>query len=380
MSSLEKRPNGKYRIVWREPGEEKKRYWTCGANKKAAQAVKREIDDCLAKGIRWQPKSASAEPGPLGVSDVTTLYLSHVRRVFPRTLRTAATRLGIFYRWCLERGYDRDVELAFTRRRLGEYYDDVRVGRCNLTGRPVSAAAARRYVMTVEQAWQHAFDDEEFGDRIPRYRKSHLPRVATPDPRAPTWDEGALMVGRARFAGQRQCYLTLYATGLRVDLQVMQLRRTDIDFEQGTLRVRPELAKTVQEGAGRVVPLAPWFLDEVQAWPENHTGFLVATWHDGLRKRNAHPRDARIAWRDAGVPEDVWKGQPHHAFRKMLYSGLAAAGISERVVDYLVGHQLRGQARHYQDGRHLDLRKAVEAIPDPRGAGGAKVLKFGRRA
>ena len=53
-------------------------------------------------------------------------------------------------------------------------------------------------------------------------------------------------------------------TGLRPDLQVMNLRREDFDLDQLVLYVG--MGKTEEEDAGRFVPISPYLAAEVSSW------------------------------------------------------------------------------------------------------------------
>ena len=49
----------------------------------------------------------------------------------------------------------------------------------------------------------------------------------------------------------------------------------------------------------------------------------------------------RRAWTRAGAPKERWKGQPTHAFRKVLETELMHAGADWEAIELLVGHKLR---------------------------------------
>jgi integrase len=85
------------------------------------------------------------------------------------------------------------------------------------------------------------------------------------------------------------------------------------------------------------------------------------------RARQPRPREVAEAWRDAGVPERVWAGAPHHAFRKGFKSGLLRAGAPPDAVDHLQGHVIGGSRGRYVDPMiAYDLVDVVGRVPATR--------------
>jgi hypothetical protein len=82
----------------------------------------------------------------------------------------------------------------------------------------------------------------------------------------------------------------------------------------------------------------------------------------GASARTARARDAARGWERAGVRPEVWRGRPHHAFRRGLVSGLKRAGADADAVEHLVGHAL-GSRGAYIDLDNLPLDEAVALIP-----------------
>jgi integrase len=227
-----------------------------------------------------------------------------------------------------------------------------------------------RLVKLVQRFWKWCSNTDDFGPH------AGIPKeiaMKTPPPKkvvAPTWAEMARGIFASTGWRVHLCLL-LYGTGLRVN-QVMRLVWPDIDLEAAQLTVRPELGKTDAEQAGRVVPLAPWLVVELESWDcerdeeGNRTGWVVKSKRKGKRERQARDREMRAAWARAKVRPAAVTGRPHHCFRKGLGTGLKALKADDEAVEYLCGRTLPGERGTYIDGTALALVHAVSLIPDPR--------------
>jgi integrase len=69
---------------------------------------------------------------------------------------------------------------------------------------------------------------------------------------------------------------------------------------------------------------------------------------------------ARV-WKRAGIPEEYWRGRPHHAFRKGFISCLKREGADEEAVETLVGHSLDLRGK-YLDPDFLPMLDAVAKV------------------
>ena len=195
-----------------------------------------------------------------------------------------------------------------------------------------------------------------FASRRPPQRRIEV----RTSPSTPTWAEADACVEHC-IGWRRNLAMVMRYTGLRVQ-QAMGLRWDDLDLDTATLRMRGELGKSRQERAGRIIPVSPHLVAEVQGWGVRE-GWLVEAGGRATERRLACRSHAvGGAWRRAGVREEAWKGRPQHAFRKAFVSGLIGAGASREAVEHLVGHSL-GLAGVYTDSDVLGLRAAVALVP-----------------
>ena len=166
---------------------------------------------------------------------------------------------------------------------------------------------------------------------------------------APSWVEMDAVVG-ACSGWNRSLAVILRYTGCRVG-ETMLLTWSDLDLTTGRLTIRPEIDKM---GRGRVIPLSPYLLAELEGWGVRE-GYIVPTNGDGDRDRQARAKYMNHRWKKTGVRAEAWTGDPHHAFRKGFKSGLLALGCQPDAVDYLQGHELGSGAR----GRYIDPWQAL---------------------
>ena len=281
---------------------------------------------------------------------------------------------------------------------LETYFDDLQEDeRC-------SPFTAWQRTLAVHRAWEWAYDSDLYGDDVPRPRRPDLPRVSPPRSTvAPTWAEMDLVIEAAAGSGQqdwrRKMFILMRYTGLRVS-QVMRLLWSDLDLELGLLTVRPELGKTQQERAGRIVPICQAAHAEVAGWgrregyvipaPEN-TADEDGEETEAPKRRRTEQEIRKPDWGTStkiigraaarlhpapdGVTPEIERARsafvarfpsPHHSFRHGFVTGLLVAGASERSVQILVGHAGGGVTRStYTDAWQLmpELRRAVELIP-----------------
>lgn len=377
----------RYDVKWRDYGSPVLRtrtFRTLAAAREHRHACDRARDE-------RRPYVDAPPPAPrLTLAGLATAYLADRQRV----TRSAAAldqreiALGQFIGW-LAAGLDTDPQPEhLTRAALAGFHAWLQTDRAVPTrlvnGRSIvrtykaGVGTANQRVRYVEAWWRWLAESDEYPDgAIPAPRRIDLlDPPAPPPPEAPTWAEMAAAIDCARPSWAR-LLTVLYFTGLR-EGQAMRLRRADVDLEALTLTVRSDLGKSRQERAGRTVPISPHLAAAIRTWPADPDGWLVAWDATSPRydrpKREADRDTARRILQRAGVREAVWRtkrdadGQrrnahPLHCYRAGLISGLTAAGVDERTIRALVGHDRGVTGNRYTDAAALDLRSAVALIP-----------------
>lgn len=349
-----RRRGKRWQVCWRDPdGTERGR---TVATRKAADALRREVDETVGQGRRWEPRDARPVPGLAVMLDD---YLAECRlRNAASTVTRKQQMVGPFARYVVDH-YGRGARPEVLSRRLLVAYHahllDPETGRY-IHGR--GSETARKHVLEIEQAWAWCWERaDEYGVHVPRPQRLRIPRQRTPHRAQPTWAEMDACIDALR-GWRRRVAVVMRCTGLRVG-QVMALRWDDLDLDRATLRVRPELGKMPTEKRGRIVPVAPTLVEAVAGWGRRE-GWLVECPH---AHRTVRARDMERAWKRAGVRVEAWKHRPNHAFRGGFQTELRAAGARWEAVEYLVGHALPGVGDAYHDPARLGCVEAVGMVP-----------------
>lgn len=358
MASIEKRGN-RYTVRWRDPdGALRRRSFHSLA---AAKEHKKEVEDCVAAGHRWEPRDARPLPD-LGFA--VTAYLTHLHtRARPRTVLNvghALQNFAVFLGGDLSKKKLGELSQAL----LERFYLWLGKPDTGRHGKARSLDTRKKNVEIVQTFWAWCAEQDDLSPTTPPPRRLRaLPRDPVEPTRAPTWAEMDATIAAAG-AWYPLALGVMRAFGLRV-VQAMGLRVGDIDTAACTLKVRGELGKSKQERAGRVVPygetLQP-FLVPLTAGRDPGEWLVPSRRARGLREREVRTEYVSGAWHRAGVRPDVWAGRPDHAFRKGFVSELRRAGADSDAVEVLVGHSL-GLRGVYTDADALPLRKAVSLVP-----------------
>jgi len=347
MAYIQKRPSGSWQLRWTDPdGRDRARTLP---TKRAAEQLKREVEERVARGRRWEPRDAREVP------DLRVISEQYIKacalRLRPRTLHRYAENLEVFLRFVEERhGAPPNYANLLSKPMMEDYYSWLQEPRNGLHGRQRRADTARKIVEVAQLMWVWAEDSDRWPEQIPRPRKIEMKRARPRRVKAPTWEEMDRCIAAA--TGWQQKLLTvLRFTGLRVG-ETMLLTWDDIDLDRRELFIDASISKNHEE---RTIPISPLLVAELAGWGVR-TGYLIPSPRaKGPRYRQPRARDVARAWERAGVPERIWKQSPHHAFRKGFKSEMLRAGAPADAVDFLQGHVTRGGR-----GRYIDMERAFD--------------------
>ena len=222
-----------------------------------------------ALGRDWSPDAPI--DAVVTLNKVLDAYLEHrALRLRPTTLRRYRENVELFRRflggWFRGRASTPEV---LSRPLLESYYAWLLKAENGLHGRARTADTARKIAEVAQLAWKWADESERWPDIIPRPRTIEMVRALPRPVSAPSWGEMDACV--AACEGWIRCLaVMLRSTGLRVG-ETMQLRWSDANLDSGRLTIRPEVDKS---GRGRVIPLAPFLLGEMQGWGRRE-GYIV---------------------------------------------------------------------------------------------------------
>lgn len=377
MASRSKREEtGKYTVRWRSlrrgPDGKRRQFRQTCPDAATAAALQRQIDSAHALGREYVPAVDAAST----IDGIIEAYLDDAERLVAKsTISTLRVALDIFVRWLrIERPRGPLHVDLLSGDRLAEWHGWLLREREFNGVKGLAPLSAQRYVQRVLGAWRWAYESERYGGEVPRPRAIRLPGAR---PKltsvAPTWDQMDAVIaaaGELRAVWYQHLFIVLRFTGLRRN-QAMRLRRSDLDVARGELVVRPELGKTRQERAGRVIPISPYLVELVSGWPlpdrwtqeqqaRDGTDWLI----DAPAKRVIDNDRTKTLWDAVQVPADVAR-QPCHAFRKGFVSGLAKACVPEQTIKALVGHDLgiTGEIYTSVDVRMEAMRAAIDKVP-----------------
>jgi integrase len=247
--------------------------------------------------------------------------------------------------------------------------------------------------------WTWAADEPDFRELVPpppRHRKSVMPATAkyVAPQLVPTWAETDAALRQIRLPMPRRLATIMRYTGLRLE-QAVFIHREDFDLNEGTLLVRK--GKSQREKAlNRTVPVAPGLIRDLRDWLlAQPPGPLFSQLKDASIPMKSYRNMTRYvteAWEAATeggeVRGEVWapsnrvKARPDHAFRAAFQHHLMDEGVSDNVIDYLVGHAPAStRGKHYAAAPESAQRRAVALIPPVEWLeSNTTVLRFDKRA
>lgn len=382
----------RFKVRWREwavvGGTRKRRYRSLTVSTRAA-AIELQARVLRAIETRGFYEAEAREVAPAPVEPPATnletaaadwLRARAARGIAPSSVRKYAANLNRFFRTVREvRGGRRDrvVSADVLSRSL---VADVILA---LRAQGLSESTIYGTTSTILDMWGWTSDDPEAYPGVPTPpRDASAVRPPPPiytAPPAPTMAEVDACIRHISRRGYvaRAAAVVMRFTGLRIS-QVLGVQCRDVDLAAGTMRIRE--GKSRREKAGkRVVPLSPHLVDEVRPWLDQRAPDepLVRRRRD-MRSRagKQHLPSATIsdAWeaasragearRDVWAPENRKLARPEHAFRAAFVRHLAAEGVRDPTIDFLVGHHPGGvRARHYAEPEMPELKEAVACLP-----------------
>ena len=191
--------------------------------------------------------------------------------------------------------------------------------------------------------------------------KPHIPMLLEDNVRSGFFDRDQVAAVRAALPAAVQPIVTFaYATGWRIQSEVLPLEWRQVDRDKGEVRLDPG---TTKNRAGRVFP----FTDELTRLFDD-----LWTQHERLKKKGTicphvfHRNGKRIrgfrgAWekacKAAGLP-----GRIPHDLRRSAVRNMERSGLSRSVAMQLTGHKTEAVYRRYAITSEADLREGVARL------------------
>ena len=149
---------------------------------------------------------------------------------------------------------------------------------------------------------------------------------------------------------------TLLDTGMRIGIEALRLKWADIDFEESTITV----VQSKTAAGLRVLPMTTFVKSELQKWRTMTNGVSEYVFFNP-QQPSTHIRCVKTAWHHAlklaGIPRF-----PIYQCRATFATRLAAAGVSDTIIDQLLGHSRRDVLRFYTARVPEYLRDAVNLL------------------
>ena len=154
----------------------------------------------------------------------------------------------------------------------------------------------------------------------------------------------------------RTIVITLLESGMRVGIEALALKWENVDLEEGTITVA--LSKTAS--GLRTLPMSPRLRSELEKWRSTTATVSEFVFFNPQRPKT-HIRSVKKGWHNALKVAGVAPFPIYHC-RHTFATGFPAAGISDTVIDQLLGHSRRDILRFYT-ARVLEyLRDAIDAL------------------
>ena len=174
-----------------------------------------------------------------------------------------------------------------------------------------------------------------------------------------TEEQRILMCCDARL---RLILIVLLYTGMRVGIEALRIKWTDVDFEEEVITV----AQSKTAAGVRALPMTEFVASELLKWYAATKGISEYVFFNPQRP-STHIHSVKTAWHHAlklaGIPRF-----PIYQCRHTFATRLAGLGVSDTIIDQLLGHSRRDVLRFYTARVPEYLRDAINLLEKLRSA------------
>jgi integrase len=160
----------------------------------------------------------------------------------------------------------------------------------------------------------------------------------------------------------RMIAITLLDTGMRVGIEALRLKWSDIDFEESIITV----VQSKTAAGLRALPMTAFVKFELQKWYTLTKGLSAYVFFNPQRPLT-YIRSVKTAWHNALKIAGL-SPFPIYQCRHTFATRLAAAGVSDTIIDQLLGHSRRDVLRFYTARVSEYLRDAINLLDQFRSA------------
>ena len=160
----------------------------------------------------------------------------------------------------------------------------------------------------------------------------------------------------------RTIVVILLDTGMRVGIEALRLKWTDVDFDESEITV----VQSKTAAGLRVLPMTALVKSELQKWraTTNHISDYVFF---NPQRPTTHIRSVKTAWHNA-LKMARLPPRALYLCRATFATRLAASGVSDTIIDQLLGHSRRDVLRFYTARVPEYLRDAISLLDKFRSA------------
>jgi integrase len=401
MASLQKRPSGRYRIIF------------CYGGKRFFASLKtKHLGEAQASLARLEENLRDLERGRLQLppgADPVTFLLSDGKLNHKPTIAKPMILKEVFDHYQQKHpaaakeentGYTEGIHINHLIRIIGaetairamttetvQAYIDQRSQEIGRRGNTVSNVTIKREVGTLAAIWNKWALPQGFvivpsPTRGLVYPKSRAKppfqtweqierRVArgglTPEQEDELWDALFLTLPEIdellKFVQQNARHELVYVmfcfaahTGARRS-EMLRSRVDDFDFDTDTVTIREKKRDRSKELTFRTVPLSPFLKQAMQDWFAVHPGGQLTICQEANKPLTVQLAAHHFRW---VLDETDWeKLKGWHVLRHSFASNCAAKGVDQRIIDEWMGHQTEEMRRRY---RHLIPSTQRDAI------------------
>ena len=160
----------------------------------------------------------------------------------------------------------------------------------------------------------------------------------------------------------RLAVTVLLYTGMRVGIEALRIKWTDVDFQEAVITV----AQSKTAAGLRALPMTEFVASELQKWHAATNGISEYVFFNPQRP-STHIHSVKTAWHNAlklaGIPRF-----PIYQCRHVFATRLAGLGVSDTIIDQLLGHARRDVLRFYTARVPEYLRDAINLLEKLRSA------------
>ena len=412
MASLELRPEGGYRVVFRVGGKKYGRSLGTKCERTANVALaqlelnlhrleegKLSIetgDDLAAVLLSSKPRRAKRPPrktpkqkrrvnrDSLSIGDLLRGYLGGINK---DSMENSTWKMIEIHVRHLERIMGADRLVTEVSNDTLQKYINTRGGEKGRRGKNVSPTTIRKEITTLAAAWRWGLAE----DRVSTPLSRKMLRYPKASQRAPfqTMEQIQRRIARNQLSEQEQSCLwdCLFLTRPEIDellsyvrdsarhdfiyplftfaaytgarrSEILRSEIDDLDFDAMAITIR-ERKRIKGQHSTRTVPMTKFLADVLQEWLEHDPGgrftFSFSMDLSPLTRDQAVDHFRRTLQKSKW---DVVRG--YHVLRHSFCSNAAAKGIDQRLINSWVGHQTEEMVRRY---RHLIPRQSeIEAV------------------